>query len=107
MIFGRILGWVCLLVALVMVSAEAVLALGAEPHQGLATKEIWILFAGQAFDPARTVPMLREVLTTLMDWPAWAAFGLAGAALCLVFRPHARRRSIAPPRRMRLHGSLR
>lgn len=100
MIFGRIVGWSLLFVALVMVSAEAVLALGAEAYQGLSTREIWILLAGVTPDPAVAGEGLERLLNGLMEWPAWALFGILGLLLSVTFRPTSqrqRRRLMARP----------
>ena len=48
MIFGRTAGWMLVILAIVMASAEAVMALGIGTYNGLATADVWTLLVGQS-----------------------------------------------------------
>ena len=48
MVVGRFLGWFLVILAIVMASAEAVMALGTGAYSGLATADVWTLLVGHA-----------------------------------------------------------
>jgi hypothetical protein len=81
MVFGRLVGWALVGLALLMASGDAVLALGPGDHIGIAARDIYVLLAGKALQPA----------VALMKWPAWAFIGPAGVALLWTCRPRRRR----------------
>ena len=81
MTFGRILGWCFVLAAIVMVSAETVMALGTGSYNGLATVEVWTLLLGDSPDfiaQGFSGGFWAGLGTLLMAMPAWAAFGVIG-----------------------------
>ena len=97
MIFGRTTGWVLVILAIVMASAEAVMALGIGSYNGLATADVWTLLVGQS--PSFADDMhAPQVLTTagaiVMQMPAWAVFGAIGVFLAHVCRKRPQRRRI-------------
>lgn len=92
MIFGRLIGWTLLAVAILIASGEAVLALGTGSYQGLATREVWTLLAG---DPTVSWSMgdaTSRLLAGVLDWPAWSVIGAIGLGFAVVFRSPKRRR---------------
>ncbi|MGB0696441.1 MAG: hypothetical protein ACPGOY_12390 [Rhodospirillaceae bacterium] len=97
MILGRFLGWLCICVAILIASGEAVLALGTGTYDGLATREVWILLSGTPDAPA--LPLESETVQSLglatiwqmmMELPAWAVIGPFGFILVLLCRPRRR-----------------
>ena len=96
MIFGRTAGWMLVILAIVMASAEAVMALGIGTYNGLATSDVWTLLVGQSpsFAGDTSAPQVLSVAGALvMQMPAWAVFGAIGVFLAHVCRqrPHRRR----------------
>jgi hypothetical protein len=88
MLFGRLVGWVLLTVAVLMASGDAVLALGPGDHVGIVTGDVWMLLAGHQW-----VPGLRPSLSAmLMACPAWALLGPLGCALIWACRHRHRHR---------------
>ena len=85
------------ILAIVMASAEAVMALGIGTYNGLATADVWTLLVGQSlsFTGETHAP---HVLTTagavVMQMPAWAVFGTIGVFLAHVCRKRPQRRRI-------------
>jgi hypothetical protein len=94
MLFGRLMGWGLIALAVIMASADAVLALGPAEYAGIITADVVTLLAGYApgagdgghslFDGAAAV---------ILDLPAWTAVGLMGLSLVVACRkrPRARR----------------
>lgn len=94
MIIGRISGWFLVVLAIVMASAEAVMALGTGSHSGLATADIWTLLVGRAPADFGTGSWLGTAGFIVMAMPAWLVFGLSGILLlhlCRYRRPRRRR----------------
>ena len=96
MIFGRTAGWVLVILAIVMASAEAVMALGIGTYNSLATADVWTLLVGQSptFDGNTSAPEILAALGAgVMQMPAWAVFGTIGVFFAHVCRkrPHRRR----------------
>ncbi|MBX7198305.1 MAG: hypothetical protein K1X51_02905 [Rhodospirillaceae bacterium] len=96
MIFGRATGWLLVILAIIMASAEAVMALGIGTYNGLATADVWTLLVGQSpsFDGNTSAPeVLAAAGAVVMQMPAWAVFGSIGVFLAHVCRkrPHRRR----------------
>ncbi len=93
MIFGRLLGWVMVCIAILIASGEAVLALGTGSYEGLATREVWVLLAGNTptFGPDVTQAGFKDILVRLLDWPAWVVIGGIGLTVILACRPRRRR----------------
>ncbi len=95
MIFGRIAGWALGVLAILMASAEAVMALGTGAYNGLATVDVWTLLVGQTPDFSQSpdsAQLLATVGTGIMAMPAWVVFGIAGFVLLHVCRKRPRRR---------------
>jgi len=93
-IFGRAFGWTLVVLAIVMASAEAVMALGAGQYSGLATADIWTLLVGQTPNfTANSSEILSAVSAGIMAMPAWIVLGVVGFALahfCRKRRDHRR-----------------
>jgi hypothetical protein len=97
MILGRTAGWMLVILAIVMASAEAVMALGTGAYNGLATADIWTLLGGQSpsFTAETTsTQALASVGTVIMQMPAWIVFGGMGTLLVHGFRKRRNRRRI-------------
>ena len=97
MLFGRILGWALVISAIVMASAEAVMALGTGAYSGLATADVWTLLVGPTPLDGLADSSNRALATAgsiFMHLPAWIMFGFSGFALvhaCRVRRQRRRR----------------
>ncbi len=97
MVIGRILGWVLVVLAMVMASAEAVMAVGTGAYSGLATADVWTLLVGHApngFLAADSNQLLAAASTLVMAMPAWIAFGASGFMLVHACRKRRQRRRI-------------
>ena len=97
MVFGRTAGWTLVILAIVMASAEAVMALGIGAYNGLAAADIWTLLVGQS--PSFTAETsatqaIASVGTVVMQMPAWIVFGAMGFLLIHVCRKRRNRRRI-------------
>jgi len=95
LIIGRILGWTLVILAMVMASAEAVMALGTGAYNGLATADVWTLLVGQAPLEALEGSSNRFLATAsivIMNMPAWIAFGLSGVVVVHLCRERRQRR---------------
>jgi hypothetical protein len=94
-IFGRAAGWALVVLAMLMASAEAVMALGTGAYNGLATVDVWTLLVGQSpdFAPAtESTQFLAAVASGVMAMPAWVVFMLTGLVVLHACRKRARRR---------------
>ena len=89
LIAGRILGWILILVALLMASGDAVLALGTGAHAGIVAGDLWMLVAGHA--PEASAPS-TTFGATILAWPAWAAIGPVGIIMVAALRPRRSRK---------------
>jgi len=81
--------------AIVMASAEAVMALGTGAYNGLATVDVWTLLVGQTptfAAEAGAMQVLATVGTGIMAMPAWVVFGALGFMLLHLCRQRPRRR---------------
>ena len=95
MLFGRTIGWLMVTLAIIIASAEAVMALGASGHAGLATSDLVTLLTGQSpqFSAARWPEIFSALGQGIMAMPAWLVIGVIGLALAHTFRyRHIRRR---------------
>jgi hypothetical protein len=95
LVIGRIFGWTLVILAIVMASAEAVMALGTGAYNGLATADVWTLLVGQAPLQALEGSSNRFLATAsivVMNMPAWIAFGLSGFLLVHACRVRKSRR---------------
>ncbi len=96
MVFGRLAGWALILMAMIMASAEAVMALGTGAYNGLATSDVWTLLVGQTptFAAATSFTTLAALGAAVMATPAWIVFGVSGVVLAHACRKRLRRRRI-------------
>ncbi len=85
MFVGRLLGWGLLALALLMASADAVLALGPVDCPSIATGEVVTLLTGAVPDSAQTLG------GALLRLPVWVVAGIAGTGLCAACRRRSRR----------------
>ena len=94
MLFGRTLGWAMVVVAIVIASAEAVMALGASGHAGLATSDVFTLLTGQVpeFSATRWPELFSAFGAGVMAMPAWLVIGVMGLSMAHVFRKRRIRR---------------
>ena len=88
MLVGRLAGWLLIGVSVLMASADAVLALGPGEHVGIATRDIWMLLAGRAWDPSAA-----SVASLLMAWPAWTLLAPLGLLTLWLSRPRRKARA--------------
>jgi len=88
MLVGRLLGWGLIGVSVLMASADAVLALGPGEHVGIATRDVWMLLAGRAWDP-----QAPSFASLLMAWPAWTVLAPLGLLTVWLSRPHRKART--------------
>jgi len=83
--------------AMLMASAEAVMALGTGTYNGLATVDVWTLLVGQTpsfTDQAGSTPLLAAVGASVMEMPAWVAFAATGVLLIHACRKRRARRRV-------------
>ncbi|MBL8644922.1 MAG: hypothetical protein JNK21_13385 [Rhodospirillaceae bacterium] len=85
------------IVAIIMASAEAVMALGASGHAGLATSDIVTLLTGQApqFSTTRWPEIFSALGSGVMAMPAWLVTGVIGLSLAHIFRARRIRRRVS------------
>lgn len=92
MIFGRAMGWLLIGLAVIMASADAVLALGPAEYAGIVTADVVTLLAGHTPDTAEAGRSLMDsIAATILDLPAWIAVGLTGLGLSVSCRKRQRR----------------
>jgi hypothetical protein len=92
MIFGRLMGWLLIGLAVIMASADAVLALGPAEYAGIVTADVVTLLAGHAPDTAAAGrSVVDSVMVMILDLPAWVAVGLVGISLSVTCRKRQRR----------------
>lgn len=97
MVLGRTLGWFMVVLAIVMASAEAVMALGARGHAGLVTSDVVTLLTGQSptFTDASWPDLFSALGQGIMAMPAWVVIGVLGLLLAHAFRARRVRRRIS------------
>ena len=93
MLFGRLLGWALVGLAILMASGDAVMAVDPGDHTGLVTGDVFMLLAGRALPSANFSPTVGTILNA---WPAWALIAPMGIALLLACRPRRRRFRFRP-----------
>ncbi|MDG2242079.1 MAG: hypothetical protein P8L66_01150 [Rhodospirillaceae bacterium] len=84
MLIGRAFGWTMVLAAILMASAEAVMALGTGSYLGLATGDLWALLWGRNpnfLEAGFSDDLWRFSGALLMALPAWAVLGPVGVIL--------------------------
>lgn len=95
--FGRVSGWIFMVLAILMASAEAVMALGMGAYDSLATVDLWTLLVGQSpsFDAADgSAEMIATAGAGIMQMPAWVVLGVVGFALTHFCRKRRARRRV-------------
>jgi hypothetical protein len=93
MFFGRVMGWLLIGLAVIMASADVVLALGPAEYASIVTADVVTLIAGHApdtTDAGRSA--LNGLAATILDMPAWIAVGLMGLSLSVACRKRQRQR---------------
>ncbi len=98
MLIGRVSGWFLMISAMLMASAEAVMALGTGAYSGLATVDLWTLLVGQSPSFATqtdSAQMLALVGAGVMQMPAWVVVGAGGFILAHFCRKRRVRRRVA------------
>jgi len=92
MLFGRIMGLLLVALAVIMASADAVMALGPAEYAGIITSDVVTLLTGDPLEVAGSgLSVLAMVTDMLLRLPAWVAFGLTGVTLALACRKRTRR----------------
>ena len=100
MVFGRVMGWLLIGIAVIMASADAVLALGPTEYAGIITADVVTLLAGHTPDTAEaSTSLMDSVQATILDLPARIAVGLMGISLSVACRKRQRVRRYAQTRR--------
>jgi hypothetical protein len=93
MFFGRVMGWLLIGLAVIMASADAVLALGPAEYASIVTADVVTLIAGHTPD---TTDAGRSAISTLavavLDMPAWIVVGIMGLSLSISCRKRQRQR---------------
>lgn len=96
MFLGRVVGWLLILIAAIMASADAVMALGPIEHSGIVTADVVTLLSGhvpEAAEPGRSA--YQTIRDTVLDLPIWAAVGAMGLSLLVGCRQRHRQRRYA------------
>ena len=86
-----------MILAILMASAEAVMALGMGAYDSLATVDLWTLLVGQSpsFGAAHgSVEVLAAAGAGIMQMPAWVVIGVLGFALAHFCRKRRARRRV-------------
>ncbi len=85
---GRVLGWVFVGLAILIASADVVMALGSADYDSLATGEVWTLIAGRSpdFGTGVAAGFMSRLGAWVMDLPAWVVMGPLGLLMVTVFR---------------------
>ncbi len=100
MVFGRILGWLLVAAAVLLASADAVMALGlGDDTAGIATGEMVTLLSGYEVPHAAGArrPIMQALGLLVLDLPAWTVLGGIGVLLCWACRRR--------PKRFRFRGA--
>ena len=93
MIFGRLVGWALVGLAMLMASGDAVMALGPGDHVGILTGDIWMLLAGKS---AFLEPVAPSFTGVLLAWPVWTLIAPLGLGILWASRPRPRRFRFRP-----------
>jgi hypothetical protein len=91
MLFGRLVGWVLIGLAVIMASADAVMALGPAEYAGIITADVFTLLTGGEPEFGEGVSMVASIEQALLDTPAWAAMGILGTVLLVGCRKRNKR----------------
>lgn len=90
MIIGRLFGWCFVVVAIVMASAEAVMALGTGGYDGIAAAEVLTLLIGETPEVTAAPQGVDALFHLFMAMPAWTMIGAIGLVLLHTFRDRRR-----------------
>ncbi|HYB08678.1 MAG TPA: hypothetical protein VEJ16_03300 [Alphaproteobacteria bacterium] len=99
MLFGRILGWLLILCAFLVVAMEAYAWLDQGTYHIMATGELWYRESPNSLNLVQAV-VQRYIAAFLWDYgirpvllmPAWLVLGVLGILFLLIFRSRTRRR---------------
>lgn len=92
MLFGRLVGWMLIAVAVIMASADAVMALSPAEYAGIVTADVVTLLTGGAPDAeVENVSTLAQMEGLLLQLPAWVMVGAMGLGLAVAARKRPRR----------------
>ncbi|MGE5505829.1 MAG: hypothetical protein ACM31L_15525 [Actinomycetota bacterium] len=94
MFFGRLVGWLLLVVAVIMASADAVLALGPMEYAGIVTADVVTLLSGRAPEVDGGFSAVDAIGSAVLALPAWSVVGATGLALLMGFRKRPRKRFV-------------
>ncbi len=91
MLFGRIVGWALLGLAVILASADAVMALGPAEYTGIITADVFTLLTGGEPEFGGSLSLLASMEEALLDTPAWVVTGVLGTLMLLSCRKRAKR----------------
>ena len=91
MLFGRIVGWALIGLAVILASADAVMALGPAEYSGIITGDVFTLLTGGEPEFGGSLSLLASVEETLLDTPAWVVTGVVGTLMLLSCRKRTKR----------------
>ena len=92
MLIGRVLGLVLVGFAIIMASADVVLALGPAEYSGIVTSDVVTLLTGDAIEASQSgLSLLAALRNLLLHLPAWVVVGLLGLSLLTACRKRQRR----------------
>jgi hypothetical protein len=95
MFVGRLFGWLLVGLAVIMASADAVMALSPAEYAGIATADVVTLLAGHTPDVGASWSFLDAAENALLELPAWVAVGSLGVFCSFVFRHRPKTRRFA------------
>lgn len=88
MLMGRVVGWLMIGVAVLMASADAVMALGPNDYDSIRTADVITLLTGDVMSGGGG---WSQAMRGLMALPAWMVVGAGGLSAVLVCRKRQRR----------------
>lgn len=91
MLFARLMGWVLVALAVIMASADAVMALGPAEYAGIITADVYTLLTGGEPEFGEGLSLLASIEEALLDTPAWTVMGVLGTALLVGARKRNKR----------------
>ena len=104
MIIGRVIGWIFLIAALLVLARDALESIDAGSVTLIAFGELWFQLhqtSLQAAEPAvaRHIPIIgpwlwHPVISTFLSWPALLLLGVPGLLLSWLFRSRRRKASM-------------
>ncbi len=99
MLFGRLIGWLLVIAAIIAAGFEIAGVIGGEGWRPVVLGDLWYevhrasLNAAQAGIQRYVAPWLWEpVITTVLLWPVWLGFGVPGLVLSWACRRRGRSR---------------